>query len=327
MDTHEVSIKSLADFCGMKSSTLTDYYKEHLSDFRSWNQISHSDDYIYFTYNLGESISIDETAFSNGELYTIITNKDGHGKKGTLVAMIRGAKAEEVCKRLNKIPEGRRKKVRNITLDMAGSMYQIAKKCFPNATQTIDRFHVQKLMLEALQDLRIQYRWNVMEQENDEIRKAKIRNIEYKAKRFYNGDTLKQLLARSRYLLFKSPEKWTKSQKQRADILFSEFDDIKQFYYLALQLGKIYSLKISHDAARLKLALWFNKVEQWGYPQFNTVINTFKQHYERILNFFNNRLTNASAESFNAKLKGFRATFRGVDDVRFFLFRVAKLYA
>ena len=68
------------------------------------------------------------------------------------------------------------------------------------------------------------------------------------------GDTVKQLLARSRYLLFKSPEKWTKSQKQRADILLSQFDDIKQFYYLALQLGIIYSLKISHDAARLKLA-------------------------------------------------------------------------
>ena len=108
-----------------------------------------------------------------------------------------------------------------------------------------------------------------------------------------------------------------KSQKQRADILFSQFDDIKQFYYLALQLGEIYSSPISHDVARGKLALWFNKVEQWEYPQFNTVINTFKQHYERILNFFDNRLTNASAESFNAKLKGFRATFRGVDDVRF----------
>jgi len=322
-----VSIKSLGDFCHMKSSTLTDYYKNHLSDFRSWDQLSHSEDYIYFTRNLGESISIDETAFSNGELYTIVTNKDGHGKKGTLVAIIRGTKAEDVYKRLKKIPEGKRRKVRNVTLDMAGSMYQIAMRCFPNATQIIDRFHVQKLMSEALQDLRIQYRWQVMEQENDEMKNAKLWGIEYKAKRFDNGDTLKQLLARSRYLLFKTPDKWTESQKKRAEILFSQFDDIKQFYYLTLQLGKIYSSSICHDVARVKLALWFNKVEQWKYPQFNTVINTFKQHYERILNFFDNRLTNASAESFNAKLKGFRASFRGVDDVRFFLFRVAKLYA
>ncbi|WP_367998021.1 transposase, partial [Butyricimonas virosa] len=47
----------------------------------------------------------------------------------------------------------------------------------------------------------------------------------------------------------------------------------------------------------------------------------------RILNFFNNRSTNASAESFNAKLKAFRAQFRGVLDIKFFLFRVAKIFA
>ncbi|MGX5858538.1 transposase [Dyadobacter jiangsuensis] len=43
--------------------------------------------------------------------------------------------------------------------------------------------------------------------------------------------------------------------------------------------------------------------------------------------FFNNRSTNASAESFNAKIKAFRSSSRGVRDVRFFLFRLSKLYA
>ncbi|MCI7293191.1 MAG: transposase, partial [Butyricimonas virosa] len=50
-------------------------------------------------------------------------------------------------------------------------------------------------------------------------------------------------------------------------------------------------------------------------------------HSTRILNFFNNRSTNASAEAFNAKLKDFRAQFRGVLDIKFFLFRVAKIFA
>ncbi|WP_206611029.1 transposase [Mariniphaga sediminis] len=50
-------------------------------------------------------------------------------------------------------------------------------------------------------------------------------------------------------------------------------------------------------------------------------------HYREILNFFENRSTNASAESFNAKLKAFRATLRGVCDVKFFLFRVANIIA
>jgi transposase len=50
----------------MKSKTLNDYYKEHLSGYRSWNQLSHAEEYMYFKNNLGENISIDETAFSNG---------------------------------------------------------------------------------------------------------------------------------------------------------------------------------------------------------------------------------------------------------------------
>ena len=46
-----------------------------------------------------------------------------------------------------------------------------------------------------------------------------------------------------------------------------------------------------------------------------------------ILHYFDNKSTNASAESFNAKLKAFRSIFRGVRDTQFFLYRVMKLYA
>ncbi|WP_417764995.1 transposase [Sphingobacterium composti] len=44
-------------------------------------------------------------------------------------------------------------------------------------------------------------------------------------------------------------------------------------------------------------------------------------------NYFDNRSTNASAESFNAKIKAFRSQFRGVRDINFFLFRLTKLFA
>lgn len=311
----------------MKSSTLGNYYKEHLSGFRGWPQLSHADEYLLFGDNMGENLSIDETAFSNGELYTIVTNKDGHGKAGTLIAMVRGTKAEDVCRRLLRLPEGKRKRVRTVTLDMAGSMYRIARRCFPNAQQVVDRFHVQKLMHEALQELRIKYRWEALDRENGKRKAARLQKKAYVPETFANGDTPCQLLARSRYLLFKNPNNWTETQRARAEVLFQEYADIRTFYHLSLHLGQIYSTNYDKDVARPKMALWFNKVEEMKYPQFNTVIETFKQHYERILNFFNQRLTNASAESFNAKLKSFRTTFRGVEDVKFFLYRVAQLYA
>jgi transposase len=50
----------------------------------------------------------------------------------------------------------------------------IAKKCFPNATRVTDRFHVQKLALEALQEIRIKYRWQAIDQENEAMEKAKL---------------------------------------------------------------------------------------------------------------------------------------------------------
>lgn len=216
--------------------------------------MEHADEYLCFSANLGEHLSIDETSLSNGELYTIVTNKAGHGRKGTLVAMVKGTDSKEVCRRLfRKLPAGKRRKVKTITLDMAGSMSLIAKKCFPLAKQIIDRFHVQKEFKEALQDLRIQYRWQAMEDENKEIAKCKKEKTAYKAMVFANGDTRKQLLARSRYLLFKNPDEWSASQKQRAEILFKEYDDIKQFYDLSLRLGYIYSTHCNKTVARKKM--------------------------------------------------------------------------
>ena len=159
------------------------------------------------------------------------------------------------------------------------------------------------------------------------MKAAKEKGEVYKAEELENGDTLRQLLARSRYLLFKSPDKWTKSQKIRAELLFKQFEDIKHVYYYSLELGKIFSTNYDKDVARAKLALWYNKIEEYGYDTFTTVANSIENHYERILNFFVNRSTNAAAEAFNAKIKAFRASFRGVVDMSFFLFRLAKVYA
>lgn len=65
--------------------------------------------------------------------------------------MTAGTKAESVIEVIEKISLKQRNLVKEITLDMAGNMNLIAKKCFPNAVRVTDRFHVQKLAVEALQ--------------------------------------------------------------------------------------------------------------------------------------------------------------------------------
>lgn len=157
----------------MDGKQLQCQYKGHLSEYGQWEQKEHAKDYILYPKNMGHHLCIDETALTRGELYTILTNKDKRGRKGSIIAIIKGTKAEDIIAVLKTIELQTRNKVKEITLDMAGSMQKIAKHCFPRAMQVIDRFHVQKLVYETVQELRITYRWQVIKDENKAIKEAR----------------------------------------------------------------------------------------------------------------------------------------------------------
>lgn len=164
-----MEISRVAKWNHLHSQTLEKQYKEHLSNFLKWEQ-NVDEKALVYPENFGERMSMDETALHNGELYTVITNKDGHGRKGSLAALIKGTKNSVISKALEKI-----------------------------------------------------------------------------------GDS-----------------------------------------------------KI---------------------PSLISASNTIQNNLGKILNYFPDRSTNASAESFNAKLKGFRSLVRGVTDIKFFLFRISTSYA
>ncbi|WP_051884401.1 ISAon1 family transposase [Chryseobacterium luteum] len=302
-------------------------YKQNISNFRDWRQKPHAEDWILYPENLSTQLSLDEVALSDGELYSVLTSKKAKGRKGSIVSIIKGTRSDTVIGNLLKINRKSRLKVKEVTLDMAGSMKLIAKRCFPNAVQVVDRFHVQKLATEALQEIRVQHRWKAIDVENTMLAEAKEYKKNPEIEVFENGDTRKQLLARSRYLLYKSREKWTPSQKQRAEILFPEYPDLEKAYNLSDGLRKIYNQNIQKPVAMLKLAHWFKEVEESGFKTFSVLKKTIMNHYNDILNYFDQRSTNASAESFNAKIKNFRLQLRGVRDKSFFLFRLAQLFA
>jgi len=228
---------------------------------------------------------------------------------------------------LLRLSRRRRFQVREITMDMAPNMEQIARLCFPAARRVTDRFHVQKLAYEAVQDMRVKARWEALDEESVQIAHAKACGKIYHAPVFENGDSRKQLLSRSIYLLYKKESLWTESQRVRAGILFREYPDIKKAYYLSMRLGLIYHQCRYKDAALTHLARWYDEVEKSGFLAFGRVARSVQMHYREIINFFDRRSTNAASESFNAKIKEFRTQFRGVKDRAFFLFRLAKIYA
>ena len=327
METSPVTCRTLEEFYHIDGHLFEKQYKESLSGFRSWEQLDHAEEWLLFADNIGPRLAIDESSLSNGELYTFITNRDARTREQSLVAVVAGTRSEDIIAVLKLIDEDKRNQVEEVTLDLSDSMRRIVRTAFPRASRVIDRFHIQKLACDAVQELRIKHRWDAIQQCNDEMEEAKLSGKPYEPFRYSNGDTRKELLIRSRYLLFKSADKWSPTQKERAAILFDNYPDIKTAYGLCHSLRMIFSKNTIKDAARLSMARWYNKVEEAGLHSFNVIAATFYEHYDEILNFYNNRSSNALAESFNAKIKLFRANLRGVVDKKFFLFRIAKLYA
>lgn len=327
METSPVTCRTLEKFYHIDGHLFEKQYKEKLSGFREWDQLEHAEEWLLFPENIGPRLAIDESSLSNGELYTFVTNRDARTREQSLIAVVAGTKSEDVISVLQMIDEEQRYAVKEVTLDLSDSMRKIVRTVFPKASRVIDRFHIQKLACDAVQELRIKHRWDAIQQCNDEMEEAKLSGKPYIPFRYSNGDTRKELLIRSRYLLFKSANNWTKRQKERAAILFEEYPDIKDAYGLSHSLRMIFSKNTIKDAARISMARWYNKVEEAGLHSFNVIAATFYEHYDEILNFYNNRSSNALAESFNAKIKLFRANLRGVVDKKFFLFRISKLFA
>lgn len=334
-----MSISTLAARNGLNGQTLRKQYKEVISDYRTWNQLEHADEYLLFPDNIGEDLSLDETCLSNGEVYTLLTNKAAHGRKGTIVAMVRGVSTDTVSAVLRKLPHKSRIGVKTVTTDLSSAMMLTVRRVFPGAKLINDRFHVQQLMSEAVDQMRIRLRWQVLDRENKAVREHREKRKAAKTKeeresigrwepkRMGNGETMPQVMAKSRHIILKHESKWNEQQKSRAKILFEQFPKLEEAYRLSLKLTELFNRKSTLQEARLNLARWYNDVEAFGEDEFNHVLETFENHNRTILNYFEERLTNASAESFNAKIKAFRTQFRGVGDIKFFMFRLATQYA
>lgn len=332
-------------------------YKDSLSGFREWEQRDHSKDWVLQPGNMGERLSIDESSLQD-DLFTFVTNKDGHCKQGTLIAAVRGTKAEEVLAILLQIPEEARLKVQEVTADLSETMAYIVHAAFPNATLTLDCFHIMKRCNDAIEELRLRYRREALsEQRRLELehrkrlkrnaahrkwyrkkhpktykgktrgRKPMRKNEKFKPPVLSNGDTHNELLKRSRYALTQTPDKWSERQKIRMKLLFELYPKLKEAYDIVNRLRSIFrSSTLTKETAKLKFQEWYKTVNKCTLREVKAARDAIKSREDEILNYFIDHSTNAGAESFNSKIKGFRAQLRGVSDLPFFMFRLCTIF-
>jgi transposase len=352
-----VTARSLEPYYKINGDRLERAYKDYLSDFRQWEQKPHASDWILLEKNMGPRLSIDETSLQE-DLFTILSNKDGHGRRGTVIAAVRGTKASEVIRILMQIPQEKRIEVREVTMDFSDSMYSIVSAVFPNATIVIDCFHIIKRCGDAVEEIRLRSKREAIKDQRK--RQAEFRNkLEQRVKqrKYYrkkhprrykgrkrgrkpvrlnerfkpeildNGDTGVELLTRSRGLLRVSRNNWSDTQKIRAGLLFSLYPKIKEAYNLVDSLRNVFRMKtLDRVNARNRLHEWYKKVAGCSLREVKSARDAVRFKEEEVLNYFINRSTNAAAESLNSKLKRFRAQLHGVSDLTFFMYRVSLIF-
>ncbi|MCH3969430.1 MAG: transposase [Prevotella sp.] len=357
MDTSPVTARSLEPYYKINGDRLERSYKDYLSDFRQWEQKPHASDWILLEKNMGPRLSIDETSLQE-DLFTILSNKDGHGRRGTVIAAVRGTKASEVIRILMQIPQEKRIEVREVTMDFSDSMYSIVSAVFPNATIVIDCFHIIKRCGDAVEEIRLRSKREAIKDQRK--KQAEFRNkLEQRVKqrKYYrkkhprrykgrkrgrkpirlnerfkpeildNGDTGVELLTRSRGLLRVSRNNWSDTQKIRAGLLFSLYPKIKEAYNLVDSLRNVFRMKtLDRVNARNRLHEWYQKVAGCSLREVKSARDAVRFKEEEVLNYFINRSTNAAAESLNSKLKRFRAQLHGVSDLPFFMYRVSLIF-
>lgn len=358
-----MTARSVGRFFKTCGNNLERAYKHHLSGFEQWDQKEHAEDWMLLAENFDKKMSIDESMLCD-DLFTFFSRKAGKGKRGTLAAVIRGTTAEEVVKILMQVPEEIRRRVKEVTMDFSDSMYSIIRQAFPWATIVIDCFHIMQLCGDGLGEMSMKLKRAAVAElkrqerefkkrlaENAKRReqyrkkhpknyKGKVRGpkpmrknarftqlkieLEVKGKKVY--ETKVELLTHVRYPLMKSREKWTERQKAEMEILFKLEPRMETAYNLVHRLRSLFKSKITPEEAKPKLDEWCKDVGKSLIRELISVRDTIRQKETEILNYFINRSTNASAESLNSKIKGFRAQVRGVKDLPFFMFRLKVLF-
>jgi len=288
---------------------------------------------IFAPEHLGKNMALDDKNIG-GEGYTILSNKD----TGKIALMAMTTKASILCKVLAGMPTALLMRVKTISKDLAAGYDWVARTVFLNAVRIADKFHVVSLGLDALQDVRIRYRQEVLSLERkakEEWKKAgkkmkdfaKVNPVEVPS----SGETIKELLAKSRYLLFKFESQWTDSQRQRAQLLFECFPEIKEAYGILCAFRNFYKCKTgepnSGHRARESLEKWYIKANASNIEEIKNFIHTVKSHEGEILHYFDEGHTNAFAESLNNKIQNFVRSNYGIRDRDFFHFRVKKHFS
>ena len=357
MDESPLNILSFGKALRFEGGKLYRWYRDVLSDYAKdggesvrennisviqGNQEKIIEVPIFRENNFGFHMAIDEKQIGH-DFYSIMSNRES----GKLAMIAKTMKYNELNSIFYSHPSVA-SKVKTLTRDFSNLYKKVGNEIFNKSIQIGDKFHIIKNLMDAHQSIRIRYRqkeltdkrkaYLAFKSEEKERKKVceqrgilfKKSKFNYKQKRYSNGETKLELLARGRYLLYKYDNKWSEKEKKRAKILFRLFPEIEIAYKLSCEFRDFMSRKNigkSYLHMSSKLNNWYKKVEKADISEmlnFQTMVETNEEY---IMNYFIDGETNALAEGLNSKIQRFITSNNGTRDKDFFFFRLDNYYA
>jgi transposase len=349
-----MNITSFGKALQIKGSTIYRWYKDVLSDYARDKTIMHKHDIIkpdkekpievpiLKQENFGVKMSIDEKHIAD-DIYTIMSNRET-GKIALICKSINFADIKQVLQKLQPSLTN----VKSITRDFSALFEKVCSELMPQAIQVGDKFHVIRNLMEAHQSVRIRYRQKELEKrrkahhEFKSIELLRLQECErtgktfkpgkfhYKEEKMENGETLLEILARSRYLLYKYPGQWTEKQQKRALSLFKMYPEIELTYKLCNDFRVLMSnSNIGQHYLQIdkELHQWYEDVELSDIDELQNFKSLVESNEQYIRNYFISGETNAKAEAINSKIQRLISSNYGARDHDFFFFRIYQFYA
>lgn len=226
-----------------------------------------------------EKLGLDETSKRRGHNYvTVAANLD----ERRVIHVVEG-KDKSAVKQIGEYLASKNigaQEVKHASIDMSPSFISGIKEYFPEAEIHFDRFHVKKLLNEAM----------------DEVRK-----LERKQHKELKGH---------KYLFLKNKENLTTAKQEKLSELITLYPVLGKAYRLKELFDDVWGMK-SKDEASAFLSSWCNDVEQEGIEPFKRFVKTIKAHWSGIINFCETAINNGILEGINSKIQLAKRRARG----------------
>lgn len=219
--------------------------------------------------------------------------------KHKIIDILPNRDSEDLCKHFLEYTYDERAKVKKVVMDLSTLFRSVAKQLFPEAKIIADKFHVIRVVINSLENVR--------------------KRIQ---KEFH--DAKRKWFKRSRHLLLKPEYKLTDYDKIELNRMLNSSSELEKAWILKEKFYEIFR-KVTRTEAKKELRDWLLLANQLSIPEFKHCITTFTNWRTEIANIIGENVSNGFIEGSNNKIKVLKRISFGVQNFKRFRNRILNL--